>query len=155
MLSLCLYYYLYACTLGQTSDRNSECARPVSISLLYVATLKKGWFRFSRLDNEVVSQCNGTVSCCKCSTFLKSVLPVSVTRFGEFPPLWQNLTSLWQFCKISFCAWHHMGHTLAYTLCYWVNFLFFKWPKNKQIISPSGHTVKCLLRSKKTKGPLL
>ena len=35
------------------------------------------------------------------------------TRFGQNWPLWQNLTSLWQFFEGKFSIWHNLGPIFA------------------------------------------
>ena len=47
----------------------------------------------------------------------------SVTRLGEFSPLWQNLQSLGQFFEGLFIIWQNFGPTLAN----WENFRSCKW----------------------------
>ena len=39
-----------------------------------------------------------------------------------------------------FSTWQYFEPTLEDFLCYWVNFLCYKWPNIEQIIWPSGHT---------------
>ena len=63
----------------------------------------------------------------------------SVTRFGEIPPLWQKIKSLWKLFIGLFSIWHYFWHSLAILIChcFWLNI--------EQIILQSGHTVHLLI----------
>ena len=50
----------------------------------------------------------------------------SVTRFGEFSPLWQSFESLWPFVKGLFSAWQNFVPTLAKFYCYSLQILILK-----------------------------
>ena len=41
------------------------------------------------------------------------LLQISVTRFGEISPIWQNFTSLWQIFNSLFLIWQNDGPSLA------------------------------------------
>ena len=66
---------------------------------------------------------------------------VSVTRSGENSPLWQNISSLWQFFDGLISIWQYCEPTLVPVLCCWAIIRFCKGTKMERIILPSGHTV--------------
>ena len=51
----------------------------------------------------------------------------SVTRFGEFSPLWQNLKRFWQYFEILFRIWHTFEPTLTNLVCNLENCVCCKW----------------------------
>ena len=66
---------------------------------------------------------------------------ISVTRFGEISPLWQNFRNLWPFIEGQNSIWQHFEHILANYWCCWANVNCCKWTNIEHIIKPSGHTV--------------
>ena len=46
----------------------------------------------------------------------------SVTTFGDFSPLWQNIQSLGQVFQGLFTIWQNFGPTLVNFVCPWANF---------------------------------
>ena len=70
----------------------------------------------------------------------------SVTRFGEFSPLWQKFTNIWQIFDSLFLIWQNAEHTSENLWYYWANFHCCKWPNIEKIIQPSGHTDHTKLR---------
>ena len=57
-------------------------------------------------------------------------VPINVTRFDEFLPLWKNVKSFGKILKVN----------LSKTLYYWANFQCCKWPNIGHIIQLSGQT---------------
>ena len=60
--------------------------------------------------------------------------PDSVTRFGEFSPLWQYLINFGQCFESLFCIWKTLEPTLTNFKCHWANFHWCKRP-NAEILS--------------------
>ena len=79
----------------------------------------------------------------ECPTCLAKNLRLesSVTRFGEFSPLWQKLTSLWQILDSLFLIWQNVEPTSANLVHYWVHFHCY-WCPN--IEKKSNHQVTLL-----------
>ena len=63
-----------------------------------------------------------------------SDIKISVTRFGEIPPLWQNLKTLRQFFEGLFSVGQNFKPTLANLVYYLAILHWSKWPNIKQII---------------------
>ena len=63
------------------------------------------------------------------------LLTGSVTRFGEFSPLWVTIIVLWPFWKCTFSIWQNFFWLiLANFICYWADFNCCKWPNIEQTI---------------------
>ena len=54
---------------------------------------------------------------------LKLAFEFSVTRFGEFSPLWVTIIVLWPFRKYTFSFGQNFELILANFICYWANFI--------------------------------
>ena len=65
-------------------------------------------------------------------------ISVSVTRFGEIPPLWKIFKNLWKYIYGLFGFGPSFHDTLAQFVCFWANFHYCKWPN---IETQSGHLV--------------
>ena len=61
------------------------------------------------------------LSSCNRSLLHKPHVTLSVTRFGEISPFWQNLQSLGQFFKALFTIWQNFETTLANFVYFWAN----------------------------------
>ena len=57
-----------------------------------------------------------------CGGSSSSISRISVTRFGEISPFWQNLQSLGQFFEGLFTIWENLGPTLANFVCHFGSF---------------------------------
>ena len=78
-------------------------------------------------------------------------ISVSVTRFGEIPPLWKIFKNLWKYIYGLFGFGPSFHDTLAQFVCFWANFHYCKWPNIENTTWSSGHTDLRLLKSSLTK----
>ena len=74
----------------------------------------------------------------------------SVTTFGDFSPLWQNIQSLGQVFQGLFTIWQNFGPTLVNFVCPWANFRWWKWPNAEKESSHLVTLVTPMTRRKKT-----
>ena len=60
---------------------------------------------------------------------------ISVTRFGEISPLWQNFNSLWLLFEDLFCIGQNLELIgLGIFVGYWANLHCCYWPNIEEII---------------------
>ena len=57
---------------------------------------------------------------------------ISVTRFGEISPIWQNFKTIWQLVEGSISVWQTFEAIWENSMCFRANLRCFKWPNIEQ-----------------------